>query len=82
MHVTCWLATRLPLPPHAPNPLQLLVLLRHGAFCDETGRYGCALARQNAAAFEEALAYEMQAAAQSSAYGEPRDGLKGTYVWD
>jgi chloride channel 7 len=49
---------------------QLLVLLRHGAFCDEQGRYACALARQNAAAFEEALAYEMQAAAQSSAYGE------------
>lgn len=53
-----------------PNPPQLLVMLRHGAFCDEHGRYACALARQNAAAFEEALAYEMQAAAQSSAYGE------------
>ncbi|KAI7842601.1 hypothetical protein COHA_003705 [Chlorella ohadii] len=48
---------------------QLLVMLRHGAFCDENGRYACALARQNTAAFEEALAYEMQAAAQSSAYG-------------
>lgn len=67
---------RLTQPP-TTNPPQLLVLLRHGAFCDETGRYGCALARQNAAAFEEALAYEMQAAAQSSAYGEPSQGCWG-----
>lgn len=63
-----------PLPP----PLQLLVLLRHGAFCDEQGRYACALARRSAAAFEEALAYEMQAAAQSSAYGEPAAAAAGS----
>lgn len=45
--------------------LQLLVLLRHGAFCDERGRYLSHLARHNAAAFEEALGNEMQGAAQA-----------------
>ena len=58
-------------PTSTPNPfaLQLLVLLRHGAFCDERGRYLCPLARQNAAAFEEALSSEMAAAAQASSAG-------------
>lgn len=69
MCLTLPLKVTIPLLP-LPTPSQLLVLLRHGAFCDEQGRYACALARHNAAAYEEALAYEMQAAAQSSAYGE------------
>lgn len=54
--------------------LQLLVLLRHGAFCDERGRYLCSLARQAAWAFEEALSFEMQAAAQASSSGYSRGG--------
>ncbi|KAL4451977.1 hypothetical protein ABPG75_007639 [Micractinium tetrahymenae] len=53
---------------------QLLVLLRHGAFCDARGRYLCPLARQAAGAFEEALAFEMRAAAQASASGYRRGG--------
>ena len=69
-HICHFTRSRLPshLQPHL-RALQLLVLLRHGAFCDERGRYLCPLARQNAAAFEEALSFEMAAAAQASSAG-------------
>jgi hypothetical protein len=67
--------------PHPTQHQQLLVLLRHGAFCDERGRYLCSSARHNAAAFEQALALEMQAAAQAGGSGyrttPSRRGLLG-----
>lgn len=50
-------------PPPARRP-QLLVLLRHGAFCDERGGYRVRDARLDPTAYEEALAFEMQAASQ------------------
>jgi hypothetical protein len=56
------------------------VLLRHGAFCDERGRYLCPLARQNAAAFEEALSFEMAAAAQASSAGYHTAAAPGASV--
>lgn len=45
------------------------MLLRHGAFCDERGAYRGRDARLDPATYEEALAYEMQAAAQASGLG-------------
>jgi chloride channel 7 len=48
---------------------QLLVLLRHGAFCDERGRYISVPVQQSVAGFEEALGCEMEAASQASASG-------------
>lgn len=65
------------LPAALPCPAQVLVLLRHGAFCDSRGRYLCPLARQAPAAFEEALGFEMRAAAQASASGYRRGGSSG-----
>ncbi|PSC71122.1 H(+) Cl(-) exchange transporter 7 [Micractinium conductrix] len=56
----------------------LLVLLRHGAFCDERGLYLCSLAHQAAGAYEEALAFEMAAAAQASSSGYRRGGAAST----
>ena len=64
--------------PAPPPRLQLLVLLRHGAFCDERGLYLCSLAHQAAGAYEEALAFEMAAAAQASSSGYRRGGAAST----